>query len=175
MGSVIIILGIALIFKAGPSAERIYLEPEQNSELRLNSTNDYLISLDSSETYEIFIKKGGVILDISIIDNDGESIFNEERCEVLNKNELEDCEYEWVEYGNFDTHNCPCEISFDATEEILFVKEGNGGEKAKIDEYTATICGGIITIGIGILVISISGGISLFRNEKIVYFRNKND
>ena len=111
----------------------------------------------------------------SIIDNDGESIFNEERCEVLNKNELEDCEYEWVEYGNFDTHNCPCEISFDATEEILFVKEGNGGEKAKIDEYTATICGGIITIGIGILVISISGGISLFRNEKIVYFRNKND
>ena len=54
MGSVIIILGIALIFKAGPSAERIYLEPEQNSELRLNSTNDYLISLDSSETYEKF-------------------------------------------------------------------------------------------------------------------------
>ena len=173
IGTVIVILGFALILKAGPTAERVYLEPEENAEWRLNSTDNKLIELDSDETYDVFIKKGGVILDISVTDFQGNSIFNEERCEEINKNELQDCEYEWVEYGSFETHDCPCEISFDATEEILFVKEGEGGQKSKVDEYTAAICGGIITIGIGILVITISGGIALFGKNQVEFINQE--
>ena len=173
IGAIIVILGIALLIKAGPTAERIYLEPEENAEWRLNSSDNKLIQLDSDETYDVFIKKGGIILEISVIDNDGNSIFNEERCEDVNRNELQDCEFEWVEYGSFETHNCPCEISFDATEEILFVKEGEGGQKSKVDEYTAAICGGIITIGIGILVITISGGIALFGKNQVEFINQE--
>ncbi len=166
VGSIVILLGMTLLIKAGTTAEQIYLEPEENAEWRMNSTNDELIPLPSDETYELFIKKGGSVNDISIINDNGTEIFDEERCEDVNRNELEDCEYEWIEYGQFETHHCPCRITFNATEEVLFVKEGEGGEKSLVDEYTATICGGFITIGIGILLISINGGIALFSRNK---------
>ena len=166
---IIVLLGIALLLKAGTTAEQIYLEPEENAEWRMNSTSDELIPLPSDETYELFIKKGGLVTEISITNENGSEIFDEERCEDVNRNELEDCEYEWIEYGQFETYDCPCRITFNATEEVLFVKEGEGGEKSKVDEYTATICGGFITIGIGILLISISGGIALFSRNKAEY------
>ena len=170
-GGIIILLGLTLLVYAGPTAERVYLEPEENAEWRVNSTEDKLIPLPSDETYELFIKRGGLISNISIIDESGTDIFNIERCEDVNRNELEDCEYEWVEYGAFETYDCPCRITLNTTDEVLFVKEGAGGEKSKVDEYTAAICGGFITIGIGVLIISISGGIALFSNNKTEYIQ----
>ena len=56
-GGIIILLGFTLLVYAGPTAERVYLEPEENAEWRVNSTEDKLIPLPSDETYELFIKK----------------------------------------------------------------------------------------------------------------------
>jgi hypothetical protein len=153
-----------MLIRAGPSAGTEYIDPGENSLWRVNSTADVSIPLPSEDTYQIWIKRGGEVNNISIIDAAGKEQFRAEPCRSLNMMEGS-CDFDWLEVGTFDAYDCPCRLSLNATEEIVFTVYNEAGELSLHEEYLAAFCGGFMSIGFGIISIIASG---------IVHFSTKN-
>jgi hypothetical protein len=157
IGSVVLLLGVGLLIKAGPSAGTEYIDPGETSLWRVNSTADISIPLSADETYQIWIKKGGQVNNISIIDATGKEQFWSETCRSLNLMEG-GCDSAWLEVGTFDAYDCPCRLSLNATEEIVFTVNREAGELSLHEEYLIEFCGGVMTLALGLITI-VGGGI----------------
>ncbi|MBT4059710.1 MAG: hypothetical protein HOE69_05310 [Euryarchaeota archaeon] len=163
IGGIIVLLGVITIVMAGPSAKQYYVNPSDEVQWRTDSTTNETIPL-SDETYELFVKNGAEYHNLSITDSSGNELFLGEHCEEYDGEEAS-CEYEWIEIGYFDAYDCPCKITVNSTEDIIFTVYGEAGEKTDVDGYFMSFCGGIIAILSGIVLLAVGGGISLFSKK----------
>lgn len=166
IGGVIVILGIASLVIAGPSAKQYYVNPLDEIHWQTNSTVNETIPLSPDETYELFAKNGTGYHNLSITDPDGNELFWGEHCSDLRDDSS--CEYEWIEIGYFDAYECPCQITVESSEEILFLVYGEGGLKNDVDGYFMSFCGGILAILSGIVILVVGGGVSMSTKTKSV-------
>ncbi len=167
IGGLIILLGIASLVIGGTSAKQYYVDPLDEIQWQTNSTVNQTIPLSSDETYQLFAKNGEGYHNLSITDRDGNELFHREHCREFGGEESS-CEYDWIEIGYFDTYDCPCEITVESSDDILFLVYGEGGEKSDIDGYFMTFCGGFLAIFLGIILLIVGGGVAMLTKSKSV-------
>jgi hypothetical protein len=171
-GFLILLIGVSLMLKAGVSADNIYIEPEDKAVWSGNSTENEVLPFqpeeDSSEYFEIYAKLDATVDGLKVVDHSGRDILSTEvYCAVARPNDAEECQSEWVIIAEFETYSCPCEISFNSSDDLLIVPQGAAGPKNLVEEYTANLCGGAMACLLGLLILATGGGITLFSRKKV--------
>jgi len=167
IGGIIILLGITSLVIAGPSAKQYYVNPLDEIQWQTNSTINETVPLSPDETYQLFAKNGEGYHNLSITDPDGNELFRGEHCREFGDGDSS-CEYDWIEIGYFDAYDCPCQITVESSDDILFLLYGEAGQKTDVDGYFMSFCGGILAIFLGIIVLVVGGGVSMFTKTKSV-------
>ena len=165
IGGIILIGGITLLVIAGPSADTVYIDPSGKAEWRGSSAAGEQLSLDIDNDYQLYIKKGGELNDISITDSQGEEVFLPANCNQVHL-EADRCDGEWVEIGEFGTNSCPCTLMLNATEDVLIVEYGEAGFKTNVDEYFGQMAFGCLGLLCGIVVLAVGGGWALLQKNQ---------
>jgi|GEM_PF-1190879 hypothetical protein len=167
VGTVILLLGIGLMVKAGPSATIEELDPVPVALWRESSADQETLTLDPDMDFEAYLQGDGELNSISILDSLGREIFHYGPCEQ-DSLQKEGCDDDWIELGYFSTTDCPCQISLNATEDVIISEYGRAGGHSNVDEWLSTFCFGVIAICFGVLVLAGGGGWGLLAGKKKV-------
>ena len=136
VGIVIVLVGIALLVYAGPTANPSDSNPEEYAIWRGTSADNEVLDLEPETHYQVYVKRGGEVENLSITNSTGTELF-------APMNVIETGlfgEPEWHRIGDvaliveFDRHpiDCPCSMNLTSDAEVIIVdstpKFGNNSD-----------------------------------------------
>ncbi len=176
IGAVILLAGAVMLVMAGPSAGHVYIDPEEKAVWRAYAANQttlpFLHNEAESRDYALFARRGYIVENLTVVDESGtELLWMHTYCSAPNHQKDEDCQSEWVVIAEFGSDRCPCIITFNTTGEVLIVPNGEAGSQSLADEWTAQLCGGIMTLCLGVILLVVGGGLARSSKNRVVEFQ----